>query len=266
MLPRPDDRAAARAPLRFTTAILAAIIVLVLASCGARRTGSPLPSEAPSQGSVEVIAEGAVIFDGDVQELFPCHDGDVVAYRVDGGPRAGQIMISRVFALPRAGDFRIANSFGETLAEGLHLRLEGGEVLLLSQVDAEQDFGITYARPLPLLSFPLRAGITLFRTPVRIWRPSNGRTMGQGEVSVELSFREDSIEGHDRVYAATQAGSFKLLNQSVAVQSTSWLAPGLGEVRGERVQEGAETETFTMVCARISGREVVDCGPYLKKD
>jgi hypothetical protein len=252
-----------RVLLRTLTAILAAS---AFAACGARRTASlPEAAENPHLGTLEIVAEGGVIFDGPVQDLFPCHDGDVIAYRVDGGPRSGQIMVSRIFALPKAGDFRVANSFGDTMTEGLHLRIDSDDVLVVSQIDAEQDSGVTYARPLPLLSFPVKAGINRFHTPVRIWRPSNGRTMGEGEVSLDLSFREDSIQGYDRVYAATQVGAFKMLNQSVPVESTAWMAPGLGEVRGERVQEGNETETFTLVCARISGKEIVDCDPYLNE-
>lgn len=255
-----------RGPARLCLTVLALAAASVFAACGASQRVPLSPSEPSDLGTLEVIAKGDVVFDGGVQDLFPCHDGDVIAYRVSGGPRSGEIMLSRIFALPKAGEFRISNSFGDTVSEGLHLRVDGGDVLILSQVDAEQDFGVTYARPLPLLSFPLRAGITRFSTPVRIWRPSSGRTMGAGEVSIDLSIKEDSLEGYDRIYAATQAGAFKMLSQSVAVESTTWLAPGLGEVRGERVQEGSDTETFTLVCARIAGKDLVDCGPYLKDE
>jgi hypothetical protein len=152
------------------------------------------------------------------------------------------------------------------MTEALHLRVDGSDVLVISQVDTEQDVGLTFKTPLPLLSFPLRAHVYRFRSPVRLWRPSNGRTVGDGEVSVDLSIEEDSIEGYDRVYAAKQTGIFKLMNQRIAVDSTAWFAPGFGEVRGERVQEGVETEVYTLVCAEIAGKDVIDCDPYLMND
>lgn len=248
------------AALALTTALAAS------SGCASRRLTSPVAAEPTPPEGLEIIAEGDVVFAGSPQDLFPCHDGDVVAYRVAGGPRSGEIMVSRMFALPKDGDFRVSNSYGDEMTEALHVRIDGSEVLVVSQVDAEQDVGLTFQTPLPLLSLPLRAHVYRFRSPVRLWRPSNGRTMGDGEVSIDLSIEEDSVEGYDQVYAARQSGIFKLMNQRIAVESTAWFAPGLGEVRGERVQEGIETEVYTLVCAQIAGKDIIDCDPYLSKD
>jgi len=211
-------------------------------------------------GALDVVSRGDVLFEGPLEELYPCHDGDLVAYRVDGGPRSGEIMVSRIFALKKPGDFRVANTYEGELAEALHLRLDGSNVLVVSQIDTDQDVGITFARPLPLVSVPLHAGVTSFRSPVRIWRPSSGRTMGDGEVTLTLSVKEDPVAGYSTVFAATQSGTFKLMRQAFDVESTAWLAPGLGEVQARRIQPGTETETYALVCARIDGEEVVDCG------
>jgi hypothetical protein len=221
----------------------------------------PAESAGSVVGAVEIVDRGSLLFEGSIEELYPCHDGDLVAYRVDGGPRSGEIMVSRTFALKKPGDFRVANTYDGELIEALHLRIDASNVFVVSQVDTDQDVGITFARPLPLVSVPLHAGVTNFRSPVRIWRPSTGRTMGDGEVMLTLSVKEDPIGGYGTVFAATQAGTFKLMRQAFDVESTAWLAPGLGEVQAKRVQPGTDTETYALVCARINGREVVDCAP-----
>jgi hypothetical protein len=265
-MPEPGNNRV-RSGLRALTVIAAfASALAAVNGCAGRRLSSASSTDAPPDEGLEIIADGDVVFDGSLQELFPCHDGDIVAYRVDGGPRSGEIMVSRMFALPKAGDFRVSNSYGEEMTEALHLRVDGNDILVISQVDAEQDVGLTFKTPLPLLSFPLRAHVYRFRSPVRLWRPSNGRTMGEGEVSLDLSVREDSIEGYERIYAARQSGIFNLMNQRIAVESTAWFAPGFGEVRGERVQEGLETEVYTLVCAEIAGKDILDCDPYLMRD
>lgn len=236
--------------------------MIAVSGCSLRHF-APLPAAEPSSsviGGVEVVDPGEKLADIAIEQLYPCHDGDLFAYRVAGGPRSGQIMVSRTFALDKAGDFRVTNSYGGALAEALHLRIDDTSVAVVSQVDAEQDIGLTFARPLPLVSVPLRASVTRFKSPIRIWRPSNGRTMGSGEVLLEMSLNEDQIEGYDTAYAAKQTGTFKLMKQAFDIESTAWLAPGLGEVRGRRVQAGTETEVFTLVCARIGGKEVIDCG------
>lgn len=248
-------------------AALLVIAAIPVSGCGLRRF-APLPraeSSASVVGALEVVSEGDKLSDIGLDELYPCHDGDLFAYRVAGGPRSGQVMVSRTFALEKAGDFRVTNSYGGTLAEALHLRIDDQSVAVVSQVDAEQDVGVTFARPMPLVSVPLRAGVMRYTSPLRIWRPSSGRTMGNGEVALDLSMDQEPIEGHDTAYAAKQAGSFRLLKQAFDIESTAWLAPGLGEVRGRRVQSGAETEIFTLVCARIDGKEVIDCGRVAKE-
>jgi hypothetical protein len=254
--------------LRPLAAITPAVAVLAAtAGCSLTRI-VPLPrgeSSSSVVGAVEVVSEGEKLSDVTVDQLYPCNDGDLFAYRVVGGPRSGQIMVSRTFALAKAGDFRVTNSYGGTLAEALHLRIDDDGVDVVSQVDAEQDVGVTFAQPLPLITMPLRAGVTRFKSPIRIWRPSSGRTMGSGEVSLEMSVNEEPIEGYDKAYAAKQMGTFKLMRQTFDIESTAWLAPGLGEVRGRRVQAGTETEVFTLVCARIGGKEVLDCGRVAKE-
>jgi hypothetical protein len=249
--------------MRLVAATLAAALsIAVNTGCSMMRPAPLPPTEAAQAltGGVDVVSRGALLFEGALDDLYPCHDGDVVAYRVNGGPRSGEIMISRTFALKKAGDFRITNTYGKELAEALHLRVDGSSILVVSQVDADQDVGITFARPLPLVSVPLHSGVTSFHSPVRIWRPSSGRTMGDGEVALTLSVNEEAISGYDRAFATTQTGTFKLMRQTFDVESTAWLAPGLGEVQARRIQGGAETETFALVCARINGTEVVDCG------
>ena len=248
-------------------AALFAFTVIPASGCSLRHL-APLPrgeSSASVVGSVEVISAGDKLSDIALDELYPCHDGDLFAYRVAGGPRSGQVMVSRTFALEKAGDFRVTNSYGGTLAEALHLRIDDKSVAVVSQVDAEQDVGVTFARPMPLVSVPLRTGVTRYKSPLRIWRPSSGRTMGSGEVALDLSIDQDRIEGYDPAYAANQAGSFRMLKQSFDIDSTAWLAPGLGEVQGRRIQTGADTEVFTLVCARIDGKEVIDCGRVAKE-
>lgn len=246
---------------RAATVILVALSAIAMGCASTRKPALPAIESAPSvAGVVDIVSRGPLLFGGPLEELYPCHDGDIVAYRVEGGPRSGEIMVSRIFALKKPGDFRVTNTYGGELAEALHLRVDGRTVLVVSQVDADQDVGITFAQPLPFVSTPLHAGVTRFGSPVRIWRPSSGRTMGDGEVTLTLSVNEASISGYDRAFVMTQTGTFKLLRQSFDVESTAWIAPGFGEVQARRVQAGTETETYALVCARINGTEVVDCG------
>lgn len=241
--------------------MLAAMLCFIGTACSlVRPATSPTTETGATLGAVDVVERGPLLFEGPLKELYPCNDGDMVAYRVEGGPRSGEIMVSRTFALKKPGDFRVANTFDGELIEALHLRLDGSSLLVVSQVDTDQDVGITFARPLPLVSVPLHAGVTSFRTPVRIWRPSSGRTMGDGEVTLNLSVKEDPLDGYGTAFATTQAGMFKLLRQEFEVASTAWLVPGLGEVQAQRIQPGTETETYALVCARIGGKEIVDCG------
>lgn len=262
MLTRCFDAVRRPFPLRALTAAFALTIGAM--GCSLSRS-APLPATEPARsivGAVEVVSRGPLLFDGPLEQLYPCHDGDLVAYRLEGGPRSGEIMVSRTFALTKPGDFRIANSFGDELSEAFHMRVDGESIVVVSQVDADQDVGITFARPLPIVSVPLHAGVTGFRSPIRIWRPSSGRTMGEGEVDLTLSVNEDRLASYDRSFAAKQVGNFKLMRQVFEVESTAWLVPGLGEVQARRSQAGTDPEVFTLVCARIAGNDVVDCAPF----
>ena len=260
----PTHNLTSRAPrLNPLLALSLAALCAAVAGCSVTRPAPLTTAETTESmdGIVQVVSRGTLLFDGSLDELYPCHDGDMVAYRVKGGPRSGEIMVSRTFALKKPGDFRVANTYDGELAEALHLRIDGANVFVISQIDTDQDVGITFARPMPLVSVPLHSGVTSFRSAVRVWRPSTGRTMGDGEVALTLAVNEEPVSGYDRAFATTQSGTFKLLRQDFDVESTAWLAPGFGEVQARRVQGGAETETFALVCARINGNELVDCGP-----
>lgn len=246
------------------SALVVAAATMLLSGCSLIRP-APLPPTEPARsvvGAINVVSRGPVLFDGPLRELYPCNDGDVVAYRLEGGPRSGELMVSRTFALSKPGDFRIANTFDNELSEALHIRVDGDTVVVVSQVDVDQDVGVTFARPLPIVSVPLYSGVTGFRSPIRIWRPSSGRTMGNGEVNLTLSVQQDRLTDYDRTFASKQAGTFKLMQQVFEVESIAWLTPGLGEVQGRRVQAGTDPERFTLVCARIAGNDVIDCGPF----
>jgi hypothetical protein len=212
--------------------------LLALAACSTR------------QGS------GAKVFDGQIAELMPLHDGDTFLYLASGGPRGERLELARVAAMPQAGDLMVTVTSGEVVVSGLHLRQSADALSVVGEADVAGNVGVLYASPLPLLTRPLTAGERRAKSPLDVFRPSDGFRLDKGEVEMIVSSARDPSTSEIVIRTRRR---LILTERQIVIEERRWLRPGVGEVRSEAGINGVITERRELVCAKVGGKQVGTC-------
>jgi hypothetical protein len=215
--------------------------------------------EVPQSGTIEIVDQGELLFEGALDDLVPHDAGNRYVYRVSGGGREERIAISTTAALEKKGDFRVTVMEGDKMVNGMHMRDDGESILVVGEAYPESDLGFAYARPRPLVTAPLHGGQHKFTSRIRVWRPSDGHTVGHGQVDFTVSTdRAPSAEGDDQFLIRSE-GIFRFHGRVVSNHSAVWLKPGIGYVRSETTTHGRPTEYHELICAQLRDEQFGDC-------
>ncbi|HUI26095.1 MAG TPA: hypothetical protein VL403_08415 [Candidatus Kryptonia bacterium] len=225
---------------RYVASVVAASIAI--AACSARR-----PATEPEE----------ILFNGTLQELAPHHNGDHFIYRVTATGRDDSLQVEHLTALDAPGEFVVDMSENGTAIGRQHVRDDGAALLLMSEGLLAQDLIITYEQPLPSLAVPLATTPRRARSAVTFLR-GDGKVVAHGSVEQTVTAHRSTTGGAGAVFEVRTERTVVLLNRTMRLAVTTWLAPGMGEVRSEGSADGEPPVHRELLCAIIEGNRVGD--------
>ena len=224
----------------------AAALCLVMSGCTAQQVAAP-----------PTVDE--VLFTGTLQELAPHHSGDHFVYRATGVDGGDRLQVEHLSALDTAGEFLVNMSEDGIAIGGTHVRDDGAAVSVVSEAAPQQDAMLVYAEPLPSFVVPLPSRLPRATSSVTLLRVSDGTVLARGRAEQTMTARRVSPDASGATFELHTERSVVLPNQVMHLSATTWIAPGIGEVRSEGRTNGGPLLRRTLLCAVIGGQRVGDC-------
>jgi len=203
------------------------------------------------------------LFRGTLEELAPHRPGDRFVYRVTGtGDRDG-IYVEELSATGKANEFDVTLHLAQNDSPTLitRLRNHGDSMAIVSEeLSTERDLGFAYESSIPYLSVPVRTGVQEASSAATLWRLSDGRGIADGHVKQTTTVPRPTKETAGGEIEIRRERNLEFPGFSIHLRETSWLRPGLGEVRSESSTNGGPPIYQELLCAWIDGKQIGDCG------
>ncbi|HVN83410.1 MAG TPA: hypothetical protein VMW17_01055 [Candidatus Binatia bacterium] len=202
-------------------------------------------------------AKEEVLFGGTLQELVPHHHGDHFVYRVAGKHGNNPLQVEHLSQLDAAGEFILDLTVDGVPAGRQHLRDDGTSVLLISEGWMQQGVIVSYDPPLPGLAVPLTTATRRATAAVTMQDGRNGKVVARGRV--EQTSTASRPAGDDTgVFAVRTVRAIQLTNSATRLAATTWIKPGIGEVRSDGVVDGGPRIRRELLCAIVDGTRMGD--------
>lgn len=221
-------------------AICGVALTLVLTGCSTHRA-------APATGPV---ANDAVIYDGEIDEVMPVRDGDWYLYKTTRQKKLDTFERSELTATDTPNEFRLTVYENKSPIARAHMRVDPDAVRIVSQMDLRNDIGIIYTPPLPLVISPVRS-LSNTTAQVEVVRVSDGTVLDSGNVELTISSRLDQDSGD----------IISRVDRRMAVSSgvlpstyTMRIKPGRGQISTDNGFEQRE-----LICGKIDGSSIGTC-------
>jgi hypothetical protein len=203
------------------------------------------------------------LFAGSLQELAPHHPGDRFLYRITGAGEHDGVYVEQLSATSEVNEIVaiLTRAQDSSPVVTTRLRNSGKAIAIVSEeLSGLQDVGFAYAQPIPYLEVPLRTGVRKAASPVTMWRLSDGRGLADGQVEQTMTASRpagDETSGDLQVHTERD---LQFPGMAIYKRETAWFRPGIGEVRSESSTNGGPPVYQELICARIDGKQIGDCG------
>lgn len=209
------------------------------------------------------------LFAGSLQEIAPHHPGDRFLYRITGAGEHDGVYVEQLSATSEANEIIATLSLAQDGPPVIitRLRNSGKAIAIVSEeLSALQDVGFAYAQPIPYLEVPLRTGVRKATSPATMWRLSDGRGLADGQVVQTMSASRPTGDATSGDLEVRRERDLKFPGMAIYERETAWFRPGVGEVRSETSTNGGPPVYQELICARIDGKQIGDCGSFKEED
>jgi hypothetical protein len=94
---------------------------------------------------------------------------------------------------------------------------------------------------------------------------SDGAVLATGRVEQTVTAHRGSSEAGATVLEIETKRTVTLPDRAMRLEATTWIQPGIGEVRSEGRTDGGPVTRRELICAIISGKQVGDCARLTRK-
>ncbi len=202
---------------------------------------------------------------GTLHELLPHGDRDhfvYIAQRPSGN--ATTLQVEHITALDDRGTFEVTMSENGTQTGRLRARDDGSRIVLLEEDDLVRDIRLSYDPPLPYLEAPLFTGESHTTSTARVSRLSDGQAAGSVRVTQRMSVGSAGgiktvLGTYPHPIVVHIVRTLQGPDGDIEVDTTMFLAPGIGEIRSVGGPAGAPALQRELACALIGNRAIGDC-------
>jgi hypothetical protein len=225
--------------------IAAAVLCLLVAACATKQPAMPPVSE-------------EVLFTGALADLAPLQNGNHFVYRATLKGGGTPLQVEHVSALETPGEFVVSTSEDGAAMGKIHLRVDGPRALMLSEGLAQDDLIVVYEQPLPSFAVPLTTTSLHSSSAVTLLRASTGTVTAHGHVEQTVTAHRAGPNAVGAAFTIYSERILQLPNRVMRLSATTWITPGIGEVRSEGSVDGTEMMRRELLCAIVAGKRVGD--------
>lgn len=238
---------------RIASLLLTALgLSLLLPACAALRRSDASRAQQP-------------LFVGTLQELIPHAPGDRFFYTATGGAGGDRKLTGAVMSSERADEVLFTIFQGRLVLNQTRMRDDGKTLSLVGEVGPQQNIGVSYEEPLPIVETPLYPGTYTFRTAVKMLRLPQATVFAVGEIEqIAVVERGERFDRDGEILVRLKRRMI-LPDREVVSRTLNWIVPGRGWVKSRlTIGEGPE-ERRDLLCAVVDGILVGDCEPPVEQ-
>ncbi len=231
-----------------------ALTLSVLSACTASRPAAPV-----DRFAIPPDLKDEVLFDGDVQQIAPLHDGDVFTVRVTGNKALADGIYTQHVRCERATTCSITLRQADNEVSRNIIQIGDNARYMLSAELVQAGLRMTYETPLPSANIPLRSRRDPVDTAVRVSMLSNDQeVMARGAIK-QLRWARRLPDTDGTRFELHRISTVDLGANHTRTEEVSEVTLGIGTVRSTETADDGSTFTIELLCATVAGKQLGSC-------